>query len=104
PGTKWSRDFVGCLVGVGGSNSEMLSQNIPLKGRTDFRQSSRIPTAETIRAATSGCGRVQRLRSVADMEYAAHAAQSASRAFEALYGCPWKLHADSIEVIDADSQ
>jgi hypothetical protein len=41
---------------------------------------------------------------VSDAESAAEAAESASRAFEALYGCPWKLHADSIEVIVADPQ
>jgi hypothetical protein len=29
--------------------SEMSSQNMPLKGRTDFRESSRILTTETIR-------------------------------------------------------
>jgi hypothetical protein len=28
---------------------EMSPQNIPLKGRTDFRESSRIPATETIR-------------------------------------------------------
>jgi len=32
----------------------------------------------------------------------AQAIEAASRAFEAFYGCPWKLHADSIEVIAAD--
>jgi len=47
---------------------------------------------------------LQRRIDVAEVENAAQAAESASRAFEALYGCPWKLHADSIEVIDADSQ
>jgi hypothetical protein len=47
---------------------------------------------------------LQRRIDVADVENAAQAAESASGAFEALYGCPWKLHADSIEVIDADSQ
>jgi hypothetical protein len=35
---------------------------------------------------------------VNDAETAAQAAESASRAFEALYGCDWKLHADSIEI------
>jgi hypothetical protein len=35
---------------------------------------------------------------VSDAESAAEAAESASRAFETLYGCPWNLHADSIEV------
>jgi hypothetical protein len=30
------------------SNSEMSSQNIPLKGRTDFQESSRILATETI--------------------------------------------------------
>jgi hypothetical protein len=29
--------------------SEMSSQNIPLKGCTDFRESSRIPATETVR-------------------------------------------------------
>jgi hypothetical protein len=37
---------------------------------------------------------------VSDVESAAQATESASRAVEALYGCPWKLHADSIEVKD----
>jgi hypothetical protein len=41
---------------------------------------------------------------VSDAVSAAQAAESASRAFEALYGCPWKLHADSIEVIATDPQ
>src|SRR5258708_29850761 len=31
------------------SNSEMSAQNIPLKTRTDFRESGRIPATETIR-------------------------------------------------------
>ena len=44
---------------------------------------------------------LQRRIDITDAESAAQAAESASRAFEALYGCPWKLHADSIEV-DAD--
>jgi hypothetical protein len=39
---------------------------------------------------------------ISDAESAAQAAESASRAFEAHYGCPWKLHADSIEVRAAD--
>jgi hypothetical protein len=39
---------------------------------------------------------------ISDAESAAQAAESASKGFEALYGCPWKLHADSIEVIAAD--
>jgi hypothetical protein len=30
-------------------HSEMSSQNIPLKGCTDFRESSRIPATETVR-------------------------------------------------------
>jgi hypothetical protein len=47
---------------------------------------------------------LQRRIDVAAVENAAEAAESASRAFEVLYGCSWKLHADSIEVIDADSQ
>jgi hypothetical protein len=41
---------------------------------------------------------LQRQIDITDAESAAQAAESASRAFEALYGCPWKLHADSIEV------
>jgi hypothetical protein len=45
---------------------------------------------------------LQRRIDVGDVESAAQAAESALRAFEALYGCPWKLHADSIEVIAAD--
>jgi hypothetical protein len=39
---------------------------------------------------------------IRDAASVAQAAESASREFEALYGCPWKLHADSIEVIAAD--
>jgi hypothetical protein len=39
------------------SNSEMSSQNIPLKGRTVFRGSSRIPAAETIRVPSCDGGR-----------------------------------------------
>jgi hypothetical protein len=46
---------------------------------------------------------LQRRIDVSDAESTAQAAESASRA-EALYGCPWKLHADSIEVIAADPQ
>ena len=41
---------------------------------------------------------LQRRIDVTDAETASQAAESASRSFEALYGCPWKLHADSIEV------
>jgi hypothetical protein len=37
---------------------------------------------------------------VSDAESAGEAAESASRAFEALYGCPWKLHADSNRVCE----
>ena len=44
---------------------------------------------------------LQRRIEVTDAESAEEAAESASKAFEALYGCPWKLHADSIEVIGA---
>src|SRR5262245_42372253 len=47
---------------------------------------------------------LQRRIDVSDAESTAQAAESASRAFEALYGCPWKLHADSIEIIAADPQ
>ncbi len=39
---------------------------------------------------------------VSDAEGAAQAAESASRAFEGLYGRPWELHADSIEIVGAD--
>jgi len=35
------------------SNSETSSQNIPLKGRTDFRGSSRTLAKETIRVWTA---------------------------------------------------
>ena len=41
---------------------------------------------------------LQRRIDVTDAESAAQAAESASRAFEVLSGCPWKLHADSIEI------
>jgi hypothetical protein len=41
---------------------------------------------------------LQRRIDVTDAESVAQAAESASRSFEALYGCPWQLHADSIEV------
>jgi hypothetical protein len=41
---------------------------------------------------------------VGDVESAAQATESASRAFEAHYGCPWKLHADSMEVVAAGPQ
>src|SRR6516165_10002098 len=38
------------------SNSEMSSQIIPLKGRTDLRESSRIPAMETIRVRAAAPG------------------------------------------------
>ena len=41
---------------------------------------------------------LQRRIDVSDAESAEEATESASRAFETLYGCPWHLHADSIEV------
>ena len=47
---------------------------------------------------------LQKRIGVSDAESAEQATESASRAFEALYGCPWKLRADSIEVIGADPQ
>ena len=47
---------------------------------------------------------LQRRIDVGDAESAAQAAEFASRTFEALYGCPWKLHADSIEVTAGDPQ
>jgi hypothetical protein len=39
---------------------------------------------------------------ISDAASAAQAAECASREFAALYGCAWKLHADSIEVTAAD--
>ena len=45
---------------------------------------------------------LQRRIDVSEAESRAQAAASASRAFEVLYGSPWELHADSIEVIAAD--
>jgi len=36
---------------------------------------------------------------ISDAESSAQAVEVASKTFEAFYGCPWKLHADSIEVI-----
>jgi hypothetical protein len=47
---------------------------------------------------------LQQRMDISDAESPAQAAESASRAFETLYGCPWDLHADSIEVIAADPQ
>jgi len=41
---------------------------------------------------------LQRRIDISDAESAEQAVESASRAFEALYGCTWKLHADTIEV------
>jgi hypothetical protein len=41
---------------------------------------------------------------ISDAGSSAQAVEAASRAFEAFYGCPWKLHADSIEVMAADPQ
>jgi hypothetical protein len=41
---------------------------------------------------------LQRRIDVSDAESGAQAAEAASRTFEALYGCHWKLHADSIEI------
>jgi hypothetical protein len=41
---------------------------------------------------------LQRRIDVTEAESDAQAAESASRTFEALYGCHWKLHADSIEI------
>jgi hypothetical protein len=41
------------------SNSEMSSQNIPLKAHTDFRESSRIPAPETISRLSCGVGQMQ---------------------------------------------
>jgi hypothetical protein len=39
---------------------------------------------------------------ISDAQSSAQAVEAASKEFEAFYGCPWKLHADSIEVIAAD--
>jgi hypothetical protein len=47
---------------------------------------------------------LQRRIDVTQAHDAAQAAELASRAFESLYGCPWSLHADSIEVIGLDPQ
>jgi hypothetical protein len=47
---------------------------------------------------------LQRRIDVSNVESATQATESASRAFEALHGCPWRLHADSIEVMVADPQ
>jgi hypothetical protein len=41
---------------------------------------------------------LQRRIDVTDAESAVQAADSASRAFQALYRSPWELYADSIEV------
>jgi len=41
---------------------------------------------------------LQRRIDVSDAESAGQAAESASRALEAIYGCAWELRADSIEV------
>jgi hypothetical protein len=38
---------------------------------------------------------------ISDAESTAQATEAASKAFEAVYGSPWKLHADSIEVMAA---
>jgi len=40
---------------------------------------------------------------IADVESSAQAVEAACKTFEALYGAPWKLHADSIDVL-ADPQ
>ena len=47
---------------------------------------------------------LQRRIEVSDVESAEQATESALRAFEAWYGCPWKLRADSIEIIGPDPQ
>jgi len=47
---------------------------------------------------------LQRRIGISNAESAEQAVEAASRAFEALYGCTWKLHADSIEVTFADPQ
>jgi hypothetical protein len=41
---------------------------------------------------------LQRRIAVTDAESSAQAAELASRSFEAVCGCPWKLHADSMEI------
>jgi hypothetical protein len=40
---------------------------------------------------------------IPDAESSAQAVEGACKAFEALYGAPWKVHADAIDVI-ADPQ
>ena len=40
---------------------------------------------------------------IPDAETSVQAVEAACKAFEALYGAPWRLHADSIDVI-ADPQ
>jgi hypothetical protein len=40
---------------------------------------------------------------ISDAETSTQAVEAACKAFEALYGAPWKLHADSIDVT-ADPQ
>jgi hypothetical protein len=47
---------------------------------------------------------LQRRIDITEAESSEKAEEFASKAFESLYGCPWQLHADSIEVIAADSQ
>ena len=47
---------------------------------------------------------LQQRISIGDAESSAQAVEAASNELEALYGCLWKLHADSIEVIAADPQ
>jgi hypothetical protein len=46
---------------------------------------------------------LQRRIDVNDAQSAAQAADYASRTFEAIYGCPWNLHADSMEVTGPDA-
>jgi hypothetical protein len=41
---------------------------------------------------------------ISDAQSFAQAAEAASRAFEAIYGGPWNLHADSIEVTTVGPQ
>ena len=47
---------------------------------------------------------LQRRIDISDAESSEQAVEFASKSFESLCGCPWKLHADSIEVIAADPQ
>ena len=44
---------------------------------------------------------LQRQIDITEAESSDQAEEYACKAFESLYGCPWELHADSIEVMPA---